>query len=187
MFRKFSCSRCADWLETIWVHHVLDNNVNSRAGQDKGGSRSDTLTKNSKGTKLLHIVLCYTQDVVAYDPVLFGGMLPPTLTPLKVKPEALILISIWGRTLQCGVMYIFYVFVLQKLIFITNCGIGESKGLQNNTKNSKIVFFIFENKFEHVTSNTQFRLAQIRVAPFLHLMLQVCHRGKSSHRCANTL
>ena len=47
--------------------------------------------------------------------------------------------------------------------------------------------FIFENKFEHVTSNTQFRVAQIRVAPFMHIMLQVCHRGKSSHKCAVTL
>ena len=100
-----------------------------RAGQDQGGPRWDTLTKKSKSTKLLHIVLCYTQDVVAYDPVLFGGCIPPPLTPLQVKPEALILISIGGRTLQCVVMYIFYVLVLPKLTFITYCGIGKSKDL----------------------------------------------------------
>ena len=85
--------------------------------------------EKSKSIKLLHVVLCYTQGVVAYDPVLFGGCIPPTLTPLKVKPEALILISIGGRTLQCGVMYIFHVLVLSKLTFITNCGIGKSEGL----------------------------------------------------------
>ena len=85
--------------------------------------------QKSKSTKLLHIVLCYTQGVVAYDPVLFGGCIPPPLTPLQVKPEALILISIGGRTLQCGVVYIFYVLVLPKLTFITYCGIGKSKGL----------------------------------------------------------
>ena len=100
--------------------------------------------------------------VVAYDPVLLGSCIPPTLTPLKVKLEALILISIGGRTLQCGVMYMFNVFVLLKLTCVTNCGIGKPKDLYNNTQNKKWVFFIFENKFEHVTSNTQFRLAQIR-------------------------
>ena len=47
--------------------------------------------------------------------------------------------------------------------------------------------FVFENKFEHVTSNTQFRLAQIRVATFLHIMLQVCDRGKSSHKSSVTI
>ena len=82
--------------------------IEKRAGQDQGGPRWDTLTKKSKSTKLLHIVLCYTQGVVAYDPVLFGGCIPPPLTPLQAKPEALILISIGGRTLQCGVMYIFW-------------------------------------------------------------------------------
>ena len=157
------------------------------AGQDQGGPRWDTLTKKSKSTKLLHIVWCYTQGVVVYDPVLFGGCIPLTLTLLKVKPEALILISIGGWTLQCGVMYIFNVFVLPKLTFITNCGTGKSKGLYNNTKNKKCVFFIFENKFKHQTSNTQFRLAQIRVAPLIHILLKVCHRGKSSHRCAVTI
>ena len=77
------------------------------AGQDQGGPRWDTLTKKPKSTKLLHIVLCYTQGVVAYDPVLFWGCIPPPLTPLRGKPEDLILISIGGRTLQRGVMYIF--------------------------------------------------------------------------------
>ena len=109
------------WKYFIWKY--------SRAGQDQGGPRWDTLTKKSKSTKLLHIVLCYTQGVVAYDPVLFLGCIPPPLTPLQVKPEALILISIGGRTLQCGVMYIFYVLVLPKLTFNTYCGIGKSKGL----------------------------------------------------------
>ena len=103
--------------------------IHNRAGQDQGGPRWDTLTKKSKSTKLLHIVLCYTQGVVAYDRVLFWGCIPPPLTPLQVKPEALILISIGGRTLQCGVVYMFYALVLPKLTFINNCGIGKSKGL----------------------------------------------------------
>ena len=47
--------------------------------------------------------------------------------------------------------------------------------------------FIFEKKFELVTSNTQFRLAQLRVAPFIHIMLQVFYSGKSSHKFAVTL
>ena len=47
--------------------------------------------------------------------------------------------------------------------------------------------FVFENKFEHVTSNTQFRLAQIRVATLLHIMLQVCDRGNSSPKSSVTL
>ena len=101
----------------------------TRAGQDQGGPRWDTLTKKSKSTKLLQIVLCYTQGVVAYDPVLFGGCIPPPLTPLQVKPEALILISIGGRTLQFGVMCIFMFLCIPKLTFITYCGIGKSKGL----------------------------------------------------------
>ena len=62
-----------------------------RAGQDQGGPRRDTLTKKSKSAKVLNIVLCYTQGVVAYDPVLFGGCIPPPLTHLQVKTEALIL------------------------------------------------------------------------------------------------
>ena len=62
-------------------------------------------------------------------PCTFGSCIPPTLTPLKVKPDVLILISIGGRTLQCGVMYIFHVFMLPKLTKISNCGIGKSKGL----------------------------------------------------------
>ena len=110
-------------LKTAAMGYIL------RAGQDQGGPRWDTLTKKSKSTKLLHIVLCYTQGVAAYDPVLFGGCITPPLTPLQVKPEALILISIGGRTLQCGVMYIFYVLVLPKLTFVTYCGIGKSKDL----------------------------------------------------------
>ena len=62
-------------------------------------------------------------------PCTFLGCIPPPLTPLQVKPEALILISIGGRTLQCGVVYMFYALVLPKLTFINNCGIGKSKGL----------------------------------------------------------
>ena len=96
----------------------------TRAGHDQGGPRRDTLTKKSKSTKLLHIVLCCTQGVVAYDPVLLGSCILTTLTPQQFKPEALILISVGVRTLQCGLMCIFYVFVLPKLTFITNCGIG---------------------------------------------------------------
>ena len=158
------------------------------AGQDQGGPRWDTLTKKSKSTKLLHTVLCYTQGVVAYDPVLFGCGIPPPLTPMQVKPGALILISIGGRTLQCGVMYVFHVRVLPKLTFITYWGIGKSKGFfKKHKKEIKMCLFVFENKFEHVTSNTQFRLAQIRAAPFIHIMLQVCHRGKSSRKSSVTL
>ena len=112
-----------------------------QAGQDQGGPRWDTLTKKSKSTKLLHIVLCYTQGVVPYDPVLFGGCIPPPLTPLQVKPEALILISIGGWTLQCGVMYIFYVLVLPKLTFITYCGIGKSKAYKTTQNRNKNVSF----------------------------------------------
>ena len=41
--------------------------------------------------------------------------------------------------------------------------------------------FVFQNKFEHVASNTQFRLAQIRVATFLNFMLQVCHTQMCSY------
>ena len=124
------------WMH-IWIFLMAEENfikirsnfvIGTRAGQDQGGPRWDTLTKKSKSTKLLHIVLCYTLGVVAYDPVLFGGCIPPPLTPLQVKPEALILISIGGRTLQCGVMYIFYVLVLPKLTFITYWGIGKSNG-----------------------------------------------------------
>ena len=51
----------------------------------------------------------------------------------------------------------------------------------------KMCLFVFENQIERVTSNTEFRLAQIRVATFLHIMLQVCHRGKSSHKSSVTL
>ena len=51
-------------------------------------------------------MLCYTQGVVAYDPVLFGGCIPPPLTPLQVKPEALISISIGGRTIWSYVHFI---------------------------------------------------------------------------------
>ena len=53
-------------------------------------------------------------------------------------------------------------------------------------KEIKMCLFVLENRFEHMTSNTQFRLAQIRVATFLHIMLQVCHRVKSSHKSSVT-
>ena len=158
-----------------------------RAGQDQGGPRWDTLTKKSKSTKLLHIVLCYTQGVVAYDSVFFGGCIPPPLTPLQVKPEALILISIGGRTLQCGVMYIFYVLVLPNWLLSPTVELVSQKAYKTTQKEIKMCLFVFENKFQHVTSNTQFRLAQVRVATFLHIMLQVCHRCKSSHKYSVTL
>ena len=159
-----------------------------RAGQDQGGPRLDTLTKKSKSTKLLHIVLCNTQGVVAYDPVLFGGCIPPTLTPLMVKLEALILISIGGRTLHCGIICTFFMFLYyQNWLLSPTMELVSQKVYTTTHENKRCVFFIFDNKFEHVTSNTQFRLAQIRVDPFIHIMLQVCHRGKSSHRCAVTL
>ena len=59
--------------------------------------------------------------------------------------------------------------------------------IKQHTQKIKMCLFVFENKFEHVTSNTQFRLAQIRVATFLHIMLQVCDRGKSSHKSSVNL
>ena len=59
--------------------------------------------------------------------------------------------------------------------------------IKQHKKEIKMCLFVFENKFEHVTSNTQFRFAQIRVATFFHIMLQVCHRGKSSHKSSVTL
>ena len=54
------------------LRYTFDVNINTfyRAGQDQGGPRWDTFTKESKSTKLLHIVLCYTQGAIAYDPVL---------------------------------------------------------------------------------------------------------------------
>ena len=42
----------------------------------------------------------------------------------------------------------------------------------------RMCLFVFENQFEHVIGITKLRLAQIRVATFLHIMLQICHRGK---------
>ena len=147
-----------------------------------------TLWPKNQSTKLLHIVLCYTQGVVAYDPVLFGGCIPPPLTPLQVKPEALILISIGGRTLQCGVMYIFLCSCVTKIDFYHLLWNWQVKRLMKQHKTEiKMCLFVFGNQFEHVTSNTKFRLAQIRVATFLHIMLQVCHRGKSSHKSSVTL
>ena len=59
--------------------------------------------------------------------------------------------------------------------------------IKQHKKINKMCLFVFENKFEHVTSKTQFMLTQIRVATFLHIMLQVCHRGKSSHKSSVTL
>ena len=170
------------------MYGPIDNVIYTRAGQDQGGPRWDTLTKKSKSTKLLHIVLCYTQGVVAYDLVLFGGCIPSPLTPLQVKPEALILISIGGRTLQFGVMYIFLFSCVTKIDFYHLLWNWQIKRLiKQNKKEIEMCLFVFENKFEHVTSNTQFRLAQIRVATFLHNMLQVCHRGKSSHKSSVTI
>ena len=87
-----------------------------------------------------------------------------------VKPEALIIlisiggggwgvgVGVWGCGWGCvdSTMWIyvhFSCFVFPKLTFIINRGIGKSKGWY--------IFLIFENKFEHVTSHTQFWLAQI--------------------------
>ena len=85
----------------------------------------------------------------------------------------------WGRTLQCRVMYFFYVyFCCQNLLLSPTVELASQKANKTTQKIKKCVFFIFEDKFEHVTSNTQFRLAEIRVTPFIHIMLQVCHRGK---------
>ena len=121
-------------------------------------------------------------------PCTFGGCIPPPLTPLQAKPEALILISIGGRTLQCGVMYIFHVLVFTRIDFYHLLWNWQVKGLiKQQKKEIRMCLFVFENKFEHVTSNTQFRLAQIRVATFLHIRLQFCHRGKSPHKSSVTL
>ena len=98
-----------------------------------------------------------------------------------------ILISIGGRTLQCGVMYIFFMFLCyQKWLLSPNVELASQKAYKT-TQKKEMCLFVFQNKFENVASNTQFRLAQIRVATFLNFMLQVCHMGKSSHRCAVTL
>ena len=121
-------------------------------------------------------------------PVLFGGCIPPPLTPLQAKPEALILISIGGWTLQCGVMYIFHVLVFTRIDFYHLLWNWKVKRLiKQKKKEIKMCLFVFENKWQHVTSNTQFRLAQIRVATFLHIRLQFCHRGKSPHKSSVTL
>ena len=93
------------YVETIKKKTTLQNNNGIRAGQDQGGPRWDILTKKSESTKLLHIVLCYTQGVAAYDPVLLGRCIPLTLTFLKVKPKTQILISIGGWTLQFLFLY----------------------------------------------------------------------------------
>ena len=50
-------------------------------------------------------MLCYTQGIVAFGPILFGGCIPPTFTPPKVKPNALI-ISPHNEVL--GVVYWFH-------------------------------------------------------------------------------
>ena len=114
----------------IWENNRTEEIGLVHVNPPQAGPRWDTLTKKSKSTKLLHILLCYTQGVVAYEPVLFDGCFPQTFTPLKVNTEAFILISIGGRTLQCGVKYIsFDMFVFPRLTFMTKCGIGKSKGL----------------------------------------------------------
>ena len=100
-----------------------------------------TLTKKSKLTKLLDIVLCYTKGVVAYDPVLFGGCIPPPLTPLQVKPEALILISIGGRTLQCGVMYIFMFLCYQNWLLSPTVELASQEAYKTTQKRNKNVSF----------------------------------------------
>ena len=118
-----------------------------RAGQDQGGPRWDTLTRNTKSTKLHDIVLWYTQGVVPYDPVLFGGCNPPTFTPLKVKPEALILISIGGQTLQCGVMYIFFIFLSsQNWLLSPTVGMASQKAYKT-TQIKKCVFLYLTISF----------------------------------------
>ena len=158
-----------------------------RAGQDQGGPRWDTLTKKSKSTKLLHIVWYYTQGVVAYDPVLFGGCIPLTLTPLKVNQRLSFQFLLGDGHYNVELCTILMFLCYQNRLLSPNVELASQKAYTTTQKNKKCVFFIFENKFKHVTSNTQFWLAQIRVAPFIHIMLQVCHRGKSSHRCAVTL
>ena len=87
-----------------------------------------TLWSKTQSTKLLHIVLWYTQGVVAYDPVLFGCCIPTTFIPLKVKPEAHFDFYSGTDTTMWINVYILC-FVFPNLIFITNDGVGRSKGL----------------------------------------------------------
>ena len=67
-------------------------------------------------------------------------------------------------------------FCYQNWLLSPTVELASQEAYKTTQKYKKCGFFVFENKFEHVTNNAQFRLAQIRVAPFIHIMLQVCHR-----------
>ena len=77
--------------------------------------------------------------------------------------------------------------VYQNWLLSPTVELASQKAYKTKKKEIKMCLFVFENKFEHVTSNTQFRLYQIRVATFLHIRLQFCHRGKSPHKSSITL
>ena len=109
-----------------------------------------TLWPKNLSTKLLHIVLCYTQGVVAYDPVLFGSCIPPPLTPLQIKPEALILISIGGRTLQCGVKYIFMFLCYQN--WILSPSVEVKRLIKQHKTEIKNVSFCIWNMWQAIQS-----------------------------------
>ena len=99
--------------------------------------------KNSNSTKLLHIVLCYAQGVVAYDPVLFWGCILPNLTHLKVKPEALILISIGGGHYNVELCTFFMFIFVAKIYFYHQLWNWQVKRLIKQHKKLRNVSFLY--------------------------------------------
>ena len=178
---------CLVLLGFVWPQRNLSHTciellaILVRAGQDQGGS---TLNKKAKSTKLIHIVLWYTKGVVAYD--FLCGLHSSNFYSSKGQTKDSHFNFYRGtNTTIRNYVYILGFCVPQIDLYHQLCNWQVKRLIKQRKLN--VSFLIFENTFEHVTRNTQFWRAQIRVAPFIHIMLQVCHCARSSYRCTVTL
>ena len=151
----------------------------------KRGHWWDTLTKKSKSTKLFYCAMFYPWCCSLWSGT-FWGLHSSDFDSSAGQNRGSHFNFYWGTGTAMWSYVHFLCFCVAKNVFYHQLWNWQVKRLIKQHTKKKCIF-LFENTFEHVTSNTQFRLAQIRVATFLHIMLQVCDRGKYLHRCAVTL
>ena len=186
---------CATNLMKIVVNITFDKYSwcsvwnSARAGQDQGGPRWDTLTKKIKVNQIASYCVMLCPRCCSLWPCTFWGLHSSDFDSSEGQTRGSHFNFYWGMdtTIWSNIMYIFHFLCYQNWLLSPTVELASQKAYKTTPKYKKCGIFVFENKFEHVTNNTQFRLAQIRVAPFIHIMLQVCHRCKSSQRCAVTI
>ena len=147
--------------------------IEKRAGQDQGGPRWDTLTKKIKVNQIASYCAMLYPRCCSLWPCTFWGLHSSAFDSSAGQTRGSHFNFYWGTdTTMWSYVHFSCPCVYQNWLLSPTVELASQKAYKTTKKKEiKMCLFVFENKFEHVTSNTQFRLAQIRVATFLHIRL----------------